>query len=748
MEDYRNPYGSRGNMYDPIALADRSRPKRSGGPVSGSRGMPSSAHGGRDPPIRIYVTLKKAYEGDEDYKKLSIMTHNNMYIAELKRKVEKEFVDLFPSEPPYIVAKIEDEKGFSLSNNSLVGEFLQHGDRIYAQPEGISEIREGQGSEFVKGLHGGGNTQDLLEMLKNLQSSVVAKLAASDLHLHEDVEDLLTNIINLGFSVNATMIHNICTILSKVLTPFTVQVYDKETNRNIQDLTILLIQYWLNEICQNDTYLMTHTVLIIENLIQCPALWELLKGSPIVARLLSLSKSSSATGETKSKIIRIVTNLSKDSAPVPPPEGIPRRSKYEDVNIRLYNNGEDTKPYIPDTKSSYSRQRMEPPSSYGYEPERRKPEPRKEFSRDNLRKVGYDAIHQGSRGKPLDYNRMEDQKYSEFDIPPRAERPMNSHTEKLNKNMFDKEPRFEDDYQFPLDGGARREPLVKIPFNDNLLHDYWCMLDKENNRDINIFAIQSLEPLIKDWARLIAKDQEKLLSVFNLVELFTMPFEIQEMQFKILDAITNYISETSAKFIIEAKGVSRIVKAYNYHSTNYQSTIAALLDKIWEKGINSLDIPTVVSVALCPHSPLQNIGLWTLSKMSDNAADGNNNLDSEFENHIPFLFEAYNTTKNMSNDAKNHLLQTLANLSIRDYLRPIIMDHKGLKIFLDALRNPLNVEGQRISAKGLVNLTAGKREVRLTVVSEITDEIKALYKNALDPVVGAYIQTMIHPDNK
>mmetsp|Transcript_38901 Transcript_38901/g.44487 ORF Transcript_38901/g.44487 Transcript_38901/m.44487 type:complete len:103 (-) Transcript_38901:9-317(-) len=102
----------------------------------------------------------------------------------------------------------------------------------------------------------------------------------------------------------------------------------------------------------------------------------------------------------------------------------------------------------------------------------------------------------------------------------------------------------------------------------------------------------------------------------------------------------------------------------------------------------------------------------------------------------------------MSDDSKNHLLQTLANLAVRDYLRPIIIDHKGLKAFLDALRDNRNTEGQRIAAKGLVNLTAGKRDIRLTVISEIAEEIKALYRNELDPVVGAYIQTMIHPNNK
>jgi len=39
-------------------------------------------------------------------------------VYELKRKVEKEFSELFPHEPPYVVAKLEDHSGFALSNNS------------------------------------------------------------------------------------------------------------------------------------------------------------------------------------------------------------------------------------------------------------------------------------------------------------------------------------------------------------------------------------------------------------------------------------------------------------------------------------------------------------------------------------------------------------------------------------------------------------------------------------------------------
>lgn len=39
-------------------------------------------------------------------------------ISMLKRHVEREFSDLFPHEPTFICAKLEDEFGYSLSNTS------------------------------------------------------------------------------------------------------------------------------------------------------------------------------------------------------------------------------------------------------------------------------------------------------------------------------------------------------------------------------------------------------------------------------------------------------------------------------------------------------------------------------------------------------------------------------------------------------------------------------------------------------
>ena len=63
--NYSNYPPNGNNDFD---YANRNQRRPSGGPSSGRGGMVYSSGGGREPPIRIYVTLKKQYEGDEDYK--------------------------------------------------------------------------------------------------------------------------------------------------------------------------------------------------------------------------------------------------------------------------------------------------------------------------------------------------------------------------------------------------------------------------------------------------------------------------------------------------------------------------------------------------------------------------------------------------------------------------------------------------------------------------------------------------------
>jgi hypothetical protein len=126
-------------------------------------------------------------------------------------------------------------------------------------------------------------------------------------------------------------------------------------------------------------------------------------------------------------------------------------------------------------------------------------------------------------------------------------------------------------------------------------------------------------------------------------------------------------------------------------------------------------------------------------------------IDAEFENYIPHLVDMTKNAQKYNETMRLGALSVLANLALKDYLRPQIFSHKGLELFLESIRraNPSlatasSIDAMRIAAKGLVNLVSNRRDLRLQVVSELTEEIKLIYRNELDPIVAAYIQTLLH----
>jgi len=70
--------------------------------------------------------------------------------------------------------------------------------------------------------------------------------------------------------------------------------------------------------------------------------------------------------------------------------------------------------------------------------------------------------------------------------------------------------------------------------------------------------------------------------------------------------------------------------------------------------------------------------------------------------------------------------------------------NRGLDALLFHLRNDENTEGQRLSAKALLNLSANSRDTKLKIISEIGEEVKRMHRGELDPVVQGYIQTLVN----
>ena len=59
------------------------------------------------------------------------MAFESQKVYELKRQIEREFAELFPNEPPYVVAKLEDTEGFALSNSSQISDVLKANDKLF-----------------------------------------------------------------------------------------------------------------------------------------------------------------------------------------------------------------------------------------------------------------------------------------------------------------------------------------------------------------------------------------------------------------------------------------------------------------------------------------------------------------------------------------------------------------------------------------------------------------------------------------
>lgn len=99
--------------------------------------------------IRLYITIRRAADDVNEYKKLILMTSGNLMtrfishvlvnikVSLLKRQIEREFSDLFPKEPTFICGKIEDQYGYALSNSSYVSEMMKYGDRLTVYPDDI-----------------------------------------------------------------------------------------------------------------------------------------------------------------------------------------------------------------------------------------------------------------------------------------------------------------------------------------------------------------------------------------------------------------------------------------------------------------------------------------------------------------------------------------------------------------------------------------------------------------------------------
>lgn len=239
--------------------------------------------------------------------------------------------------------------------------------------------------------------------------------------------------------------------------------------------------------------------------------------------------------------------------------------------------------------------------------------------------------------------------------------------------------------------------------NNNLINDFVNLLSPENSKEMLIFSIQNLDPIIDNIIDSIMENKEAYLKCMNLIEI-NLPVEYIPSQIKILDTINKYLTEQRALDGLQNKIVPRLLKGFSLQSSKFQSTFYNLLQNHLTMGKFRVDVPTLISMISCPFVRLQELGMKILAELSDPNVNEFNNYDLQFENHIKFLLET-SLSKKKSYDFKNSSLTAISNLCLKDSLRPQIVYNSGIETLLFHLRNEENTEGQRIAAKGLLNLS-------------------------------------------
>ena len=190
---------------------------------------------------------------------------------------------------------------------------------------------------------------------------------------------------------------------------------------------------------------------------------------------------------------------------------------------------------------------------------------------------------------------------------------------------------------------------------------------------------------------------------------------------------------------------TRILKAYPRQPVDMQEVLYLLLKKVLDEGVEAVDVPSLISLSLCPYPVMGELGMKTLAIIADPSRSIA--VDAQFENHVAFLVGALKSTKS-GRVYRNSAAACVANLALRDSLRPHIIFTGGIETLVGMIKDPDNVEGQRLAAKALVNLTATNRrnyigETRLRIIAELSEEVRSMYRGELDSLVGTYLQVLV-----
>jgi len=481
-----------------------------------------------------------------------------------------------------------------------------------------------------------------------------------------------------------------------------------------------------------------------------------LKSLQITHVLINISKDDKMPAQIKSKILKVIKMLSSDTFV----DSFQPKEYYRPASRRTGSNNHNPnqKPPLPDSRpvvKPYHPSTKSGPGLGGVDYNFNDPD-----HEDFIKKVQFNPDNpEGDRlatgnsansvAKRLQY--QTNQTYAGIDPSPHISQQAGanfSKRETLSRNGNEKMK--QQSYQY---GRGGEDSKVQRTFDnykphfgggdpqESLYLEYVSLLDPSNTKELQSFAIQNLSSIIDDCVFGIMQNKPIFLKLLGLVEL-NFGTEDREHQKRVLLSLAKHLTEDRASDGIADQIIERTLKAFNRAGHDFHEVFAALIFAHIVKSNYDVRVNALVEMLKTPYIKLQDLAIKIMKDISKPGHGLKRDYTIEFENHIRFILES-SLSKDRSVSQINDIIEIMANLCINDYLCPEVIHHNGIETLLLHLREKANVEGQRLAARGLLNLGAKSRENKLRIISELNYEIKALHRNELDTVVRSYISTLV-----
>ena len=164
--------------------------------------------------------------------------------------------------------------GKPLRDTYLVGDYLKQDDRVFVYPKSFKD-------DAIERLPYVIDPKDLVTTIKQAHYSTVAKLTESQLEQYKNKVGVVEGIIGLGFNNDKAIIQNLGIVLNKLIDDRTVfQIYDEERHRNVLDMTVLVLDSWIQKYAQYDNLILANIIKLMEVLVKSRSFYDKFKDKP------------------------------------------------------------------------------------------------------------------------------------------------------------------------------------------------------------------------------------------------------------------------------------------------------------------------------------------------------------------------------------------------------------------------------------------------------------------------------------